>query len=95
MRLRISSHVCEYLCSVPAGKTQNSIKLEHETLECICTVSRWSTTRGQHCNGQFFVLHTQQISYVCRCVMPKALRYLIPRVEIATEIWFQQPGMLC
>ena len=28
-------------------------------------------------------------------LLPKALRYWIPRVEIATEAWFQQPSMLC
>ena len=28
-------------------------------------------------------------------LLPKALRYWIPRDEIATETWFQQPGMLC
>ena len=48
------------------------------------------------CNGEFFELHKlrQYILFVA-AVLPTALRYWILRVEIGTETWFQQLGMLC
>ena len=63
--------------TVHAGKAQNSIKLEHEALDYAYTVQRWSATRGQHCNGEFFRIaySTAKISYVCtvcRCCTAKS-----------------------
>ena len=65
-------------------------------LEYVYTVSRLSVTRGQHCNGEFFfrIVHsTAKISsevLFFAVVLQKALRYWIPRVEIATEMWYKQ-----
>ena len=86
------------------------IKLEHEALDYAYTAPRWSATRGQRCNGEFFrvAYSTPKISYVrtiYRCYTAKSSPLLdsscrdshkngFSNLACSAEKFFRQEGVV-